>query len=139
MQRITISLEDDLLEALDAMCDKGGYASRSEAMRDILRGMIRSGAAAPAETGEGQGRTCFAALSYVYDHHTRDLARRLTDNHHDHHALSVATTHVHVDHDSCLEVAILQGTQAAIEHFAQGIISQRGVRHGQLNLIPVSG
>ncbi|MBI6629940.1 nickel-responsive transcriptional regulator NikR [Pontibaca salina] len=137
MQRITISLEEDLLNAVDAMCEDEGYTSRSEAMRDILRAAIQA-TTAPKRKVPQDGQTCFAALSYVYDHQTRDLARKLTDNQHNHHTLTVATMHIHVDLESCLEVAILKGMQAEVEHFAQGIMTQRGVRHGQLNIIPQS-
>ncbi|GAB7195856.1 hypothetical protein OS31_27710 [Dickeya oryzae] len=37
MQRLTISLDDPLAEALDALMLRKGYANRSEAFRDMLR------------------------------------------------------------------------------------------------------
>jgi CopG family transcriptional regulator, nickel-responsive regulator len=37
MQRITITIDDDLLVALDKICKDRGYESRSEAIRDLLR------------------------------------------------------------------------------------------------------
>jgi len=48
-------------------------------------------------------RRCMAALVYVYDHETRQLSKRLMDDHHSHSDLSIAAVHVHVDAESCLE------------------------------------
>ncbi|MBS7537443.1 nickel-responsive transcriptional regulator NikR [Ancylobacter lacus] len=64
--------------------------------------------------------------------------RSLTDNHHAHHALSVATTHVHVNRENCLEVSILSGTAGDLRRFADSVISQRGVRYGSLHIMPIA-
>lgn len=131
MQRITVTLPETLCAELDAFVADRRYANRSEAVRDLLR--LGLGARVdPPMQGEA-----VAVLSYVYDHHTRDLASRLMHHHHDHHAQGVATTHVHLDHDTCLETAILRGPVAALQAHADGVLAQRGVRHGQLSLIPV--
>ncbi len=126
MNRITITLDDALLSEIDAL----GHGNRSEALRDLVREGLRR----RAEAGPAEG-PCVAALAYVYDHHRRDLPRRLTDTFHDHHALSVATLHVHLDHDACMEVAVLRGEAAALRRFADTLSAERGVRHGQLLLL----
>ena len=76
-----------------------------------------------------------AYLSYVYNHHERDLAERLTVIQHQHHDLVVASTHVHLDHDNCLETVMLRGATKAVQQLSDALIAERGVRHGQLNLI----
>lgn len=130
MQRITISIDDDLLETLDALCLRRGYRSRSEALRDITREAL---AIEQSHSPQSQG---YAVLSYVYEHETRELAGRLASAQHHHHYLSVSTLHVHINHDDCLEVSILKGDMGEIRHFADGIIAQRGVRHGHLQCLP---
>jgi CopG family transcriptional regulator, nickel-responsive regulator len=132
MQRVTITLDDELVEAIDRVIATRGYQNRSEAIRDLARaGMAEMSNAAPsAQDG-------VAALVYVYDHESRELAKRLTRSFHDHHDLSLATMHVHLDHESCMEVAVLRGAMADIHHFAEHVISERGVRHGRLVAVPV--
>ena len=71
-------------------------------------------------------------LSYVYEHEKRDLASRIVSTQHHHHDLSVATLHVHINHDDCLEIAVLKGDMGDVQHFADDVIAQRGVRHGHL-------
>ena len=44
--------------------------------------------------------------------------------------------HAHLDHDSCMEVTILRGRTGAVQHFAEHVIAERGVRHGRIVLVP---
>ncbi|MGV2980417.1 nickel-responsive transcriptional regulator NikR [Camelimonas sp. ID_303_24] len=133
MQRITITIDDDLLAELDDMMRRRGYPNRSEALRDLARAGLKE-----AALGEGEAGACFGVLSYVYDHEARDLAKRLTSSHHHHHDISVASLHVHIDAGRCLEVSVLKGAIAEVRHFADGIIAQKSVEHGELQLIPRS-
>lgn len=130
MQRVTITIEDDLLTAVDALMQQRGYGSRSEAVRDIIRERVAR------EQLEQPDARCVGVLSYVFDHATRELAARLTRAQHDQHDLSIASLHVHLDHDSCLEVAVLRGAHHAVRGLADSLVSQRGVRHAQLHVIP---
>ena len=132
MQRTTITLDDDLMTRLDEFMADRRYANRSEAIRDLVRaGLERTAVAADPKA------QCLAAAIYVYDHESRELASRLTHAAHDHHDLAISTLHVHLDHDSCMEVTVLRGEVGEVRHFADHVIAERGVRHGQLVLVPV--
>jgi CopG family nickel-responsive transcriptional regulator len=132
MERITMSIDEGLAREFDALIAKRGYTSRSEAMRDLLRRELELSRA----TSDGDS-WCVANLSYVYNHHQRELTERLTEAQHAHHDLVVATTHVHLDHDNCLETVILKGRTATVRGLAQRIEAERGVRHAQLNVVTV--
>lgn len=129
MQRVTITLDDDLLTTLDALSEHHGYRNRSEAIRDILRNTLVQ------EKSQQADRQGYAVLSYVYEHEKRDLASRLVSSQHHHHDLSVATLHVHISHEDCLEIAVLKGNMHEIKHFADEMIAERGVRHGHLQCL----
>lgn len=131
MQRITITIDDDLLEIIDRLGERRGYASRSEALRDLVRE-----AATREQAAINDAMTCYATLSYVYEHGTRDLSRRLTTVQHDHHDLSISTLHIHVDGNDCLEVSVLKGSVGEVKSFADSVVTQRGVRFGNLHIIP---
>ncbi len=132
MERITISVSHEFAAELAAFMATNHYENRSEALRDLARrGLDR------ANVEEGSAGDCVVALSYVYNHHTRELSRRLTEQHHAHHDIEVATMHVHLDHDSCLEVAILRGWLPVVREVANAIIAERGVTHGQVHYVPV--
>jgi CopG family transcriptional regulator, nickel-responsive regulator len=130
MQRITITIEEELLASVDALMRRRRYASRSEALRDMIR------EAAAREIASADTAPCLAVLAYVFDHGTRALAQRLTHVFHDHHDLSVAGMHVHLNHESCLEVSVLRGPAAAVHGLADDLTAQRGVRHANLHVVP---
>ena len=132
MRRITISVNDDLADEFDRLLDLRGYQNRSEAFRDLVRHALEADRLATDTATH-----CVACLSYVYNHHEHDLAARVTAAHHAHHDVSVSTMHVHLDHEHCLEAAILRGPTAEVKRFSQALIAVRGVRHGQVNLVPV--
>jgi CopG family nickel-responsive transcriptional regulator len=132
MQRVTITLDDALMEELDAIIAARGYQNRSEAIRDLARAGIRE-----AAEGADAKRDCVAALVYVYDHAARQLSKRLTTAYHEQHELSLASLHVHLDEDTCLEVTVLRGKSGDVQHFGEHVIAERGVRHGKIVRMPV--
>jgi CopG family nickel-responsive transcriptional regulator len=132
MERITITLDDDLLKEIDALVGEHGYQNRSEVIRDLAR----AGLAQRSEEAGAKGGACVGALVYVYDHAARNLSQRLVDSAHHHHDIAVATMHVHLDDDSCLEVTALKGSRNDIQHFADHVIAERGVRYGRAVIIP---
>ena len=135
MERITITLDNDLLKEIDAMVGEHGYQNRSEVIRDLARG----GLAQRKEEVENKNGACVGALVYVYDHNARNLSHRLIESAHHHHDIAVATMHVHLEDDSCLEVTALKGSRDDIKHFSDHVIAERGVRYGRSVIIPVSG
>jgi CopG family nickel-responsive transcriptional regulator len=131
MQRVTITVDDDLMADIDRLVAVRGYQNRSEAIRDLARSGLQQ---AIGETEPDQ--PCVAALVYVYDHAKRELPKRLTDAFHDHHEMAISTLHVHLDTATCMEVTVLKGADKAIRHFADHLIAERGLRHGRLVVMP---
>jgi CopG family nickel-responsive transcriptional regulator len=134
MQRVTITIDDELAEELDHFMAGRGYANRSEAIRDLARSGLQQ-----AATEVAGSRPCVAALVYIYDHEARELPKRLTRDFHDRHDLAHTTLHVHLDHENCLEVTVLKGRGAEVQRFADHIIAERGVRHGHVVYLPADG
>ena len=132
MRHLTISVEDSLAAAFDRLLEKHGYGSRSEAFRDLVRRALGE-----HELRGGAATHCIGALSYVYNHHERQLARRLSRLQHAHHDLTVSTLHAHLDHDNCIEIVILRGPSDAVLRFARLLMAQSGVRHGSFKPIPI--
>ena len=130
MQRLTISIDDELAADFDAFVAQRGYGNRSEAVRDLIRARLEA-----EREATDPDTHCVASLSFVYDHHQRALAERLAEHQHEHHDLTVAAMHVHLDHENCLETVVLQGGTQAVRHFAAAITAEPGVRHGSLNVV----
>jgi CopG family nickel-responsive transcriptional regulator len=126
LSRIGIALDSDLLKRFDRSIEKSGYTNRSEAFRDLIRDrLVRERTAAPDATVVG-------TVTLIYNHHAHGITEKLTEAQHEHHGLVVSTSHAHLDLDSCLEVLIVHGRAASVEHFADILIGLKGVQHGRL-------
>jgi len=132
MERFTISLSESLARQFDELIHRKGYENRSEAVRDLVRAELEN-----FRLQRQEAPYCVAAVSYVYNHHARDLAERLTNLQHEHHHLVLSTMHVHLDHENCLETLILRGATPEVTTFANQLMAESQVRHGRLNLVPV--
>jgi CopG family nickel-responsive transcriptional regulator len=126
--RFGVSLDSDLLERFDALCDERGYQSRSEAIRDLIRNTL------VRQEWENENNEVAATLTLVYDHHKSDLAQKMTNAQHDAHHLIITTLHVHLDHHNCLEVLVLKGPGEEVRDFSRKLIATRGIMYGKLSL-----
>jgi CopG family nickel-responsive transcriptional regulator len=133
-ERFTVSLEAELARQFDEYMRRKGARNRSEAVRDLIRDAL-----ARERLDKEPEAECLGVLTYVYNHHERELSKRLTEAHHAHHDLTVTTLHMHLDHDNCLEAVLLKGPAAEIEAFGDSVTSRPGIHHGRLHRIPVPG
>ena len=128
--RFSVSLEAELLERFDHHCTEGKFATRSEAIRQLLReALVDEAVSEHPEATEAAG-----TLTLVYDHHRPGLTEKLTEIQHQHNHLIVSTTHVHLDHHLCLEVLILRGRADKLRELAAELRGTKGIRKGQLVL-----
>ena len=128
LTRVSISLEAALLEAFDRRNGAKGYATRSEAIRDLIRDRLLRD---QAERAEGEQ---VAVVTLVYDHHARELAARLIDKQHHHHEVVVSSMHVHLGERHCLEVSVLRGPAKKVRHLGDELVATKGVLHGEITL-----
>lgn len=132
MQRITITVDDDLLEQFDGFMKRHSYENRSEAFRDLVRGRLKAEQLETKQDGD-----CVGCFSYIFNHHERQLSRRLVEAQHAHHDLNLSTLHIHLDHDNCMEAVIVRGKADQVREFASQVGAQEGVRHGNLHMVPM--
>jgi len=126
LTRVSISLENTLLDAFDRLIGQHGYVNRSEAVRDLIRARLLR------EEAEQASGAQVAVVTLVYDHHARELAAKLIDKQHHHHDLVVSTLHVHLGERHCLEVSVLRGDVKEVRHLADDLLATRGVLHGDV-------
>jgi CopG family nickel-responsive transcriptional regulator len=128
LTRFGISMEDELLHEFDRLISHKGYTNRSEAIRDIVRDKLIE------ENIKMSHGIVFGALVFLYDHHKRELEKKLSNLQHEYFKNIISTSHVHVDHDHCLEVVMLKGEAKTLKRIAEILLSLKGVQHGKLTL-----
>lgn len=126
VMRFTVSVEEDLLNDFDRYCKQEEFATRSEAVRQLIRDRLTSRA------WESGSHEVAGTLTLVYDHHRSLLGDRLTQLQHDNTDLIVSTTHVHLTHHLCLEVIILRGPATRLQQIAAQLKGLKGIHKGEL-------
>lgn len=131
--RFSVSVEGKLLTRFDEYCRQERFATRSEAVRQLIHDRLTSRA---WETGSHE---VAGTLTLVYDHHRTQLGDRLAQLQHDHTDLIISTTHVHLTHDVCLEVVILRGPAARLQQIAAQLKGLKGIYKGELVMASAHG
>lgn len=126
LTRFGVSIDSRLIKKFDALVGRKGYATRSEAIRDMIRDSLVE------QEWEAEDRETVGTITIVYNHHTRELEHALTDMQHKSFHQIVSTLHVHLDAHNCLEVLVVKGKSQEIRKIADRLIGTRGVKHGKL-------
>ena len=124
--RFSVSLESDLLEEFDRFCREGKFATRSEAVRQVIHDTLTR------QSWDADSSDVAGTLTLVYDHHRSQIRDQLVKVQHDHTDHVVSTLHVHLSHDLCLEVIVLRGPAALLQTIASQLRGIKGVHKGEL-------
>ncbi len=128
LTRFGISMSESLLQQFDKMINRKGYKNRSEAIRDLIRNELVE------ESWQSEDEEVAGTITLVFDHHVKGLSSLLTELQHDYHQLILTTTHVHLDHNNCLEVLVVKGRAGDAKGVAEKLISIKGIKHGRLTI-----
>ncbi|HLH43599.1 MAG TPA: nickel-responsive transcriptional regulator NikR [Bryobacteraceae bacterium] len=128
LARIGIAIPEELLEEFDRLIERRGYATRSEAVRDLVRKELVD------EIAASPNAEVYGTVTLIYNHHARLLLDKLTVIQHQHHAAIMSSVHVHLDHDNCLEVILVRGKSSMVQKLANALIATKGVKHGRFML-----
>ena len=126
VERFGISMEPDLIEKFDNLITARGYASRSEAIRDLVRQELIK-----EEWADPQAEV-IGTVTLVYEHHSHELSNVLAELQHNFYDCIICSTHIHMNAHNCLEVVIVRGNSLKVKEIADTLISTRGVKHGKL-------
>ena len=126
--RFSITVPEDLLSEFEASYYSENRANRSEAVRSLMRGYIAG------ERWKNNNKEICATVTLVYDHHLPELTRKLTAAQHDSGEIIICSTHVHLNHSTCLECIITKGLADNIKCFIEALKNIRGVKSLNVNV-----
>jgi CopG family nickel-responsive transcriptional regulator len=122
--RTAISLEPEVLEALDRWARRRNSRSRSDAIRFLVRGATSASELADPDAD------AVGTVMVLYDHRSPYVQRRLTAAQHRWGDHIRSSSHVHLEGDVCLEVMILAGHRREVERAAEDLRGVKGVSQG---------
>ncbi len=130
--RFGISLEKALLANFDNLIKRRKYTNRSEAIRDLIRQEL-------LKKELEEDREVAGAITFMYDHHQRDLLNKIIDVQHDHQDIIQSSQHIHLDHHNCLEIVAVKGNYGKVSKLADTLKALKGVKHGSLSMSGTGG
>jgi CopG family nickel-responsive transcriptional regulator len=125
--RFGISLENALLDNFDNLIKRRKYTNRSEAIRDLIRQEL-------LKKDWEEDQEVAGAITFIYDHHQRDLLNKIIDVQHDYQDIIQSSQHIHLDHHSCLEIVAVKGNSKKVSKLADTLKALKGVKHGSLSM-----
>ncbi len=125
VSRFGVSLESELLEALDRYVAENSFPNRSQAIRQLIERNL-------VEKKWQCNHTVAGAITLMYDHHKRELGGKIADIQHDYHKEILAVQHFHLSHDMCLEIIAVRGHAHRLTELADKLVALKGLRHGKL-------
>lgn len=125
--RFGVSLEEELLEALDRFTEDNLFKNRSQAIRHLINNTI------VREKWEGD-EVVAGSITLVFDHHRRELVNKLTNIQHQFHDAILSSLHFHLEHDMCMEIIAVKGKATTLTQLADSLISVKGIEHGKLTM-----
>ncbi|MDT8400522.1 MAG: nickel-responsive transcriptional regulator NikR [Bacteroidales bacterium] len=125
--RFGVSVEKELLQALDKYVEDNGFANRSQAVRRLISDNLT--------VKKWKCNNIVAgSVTLVYNHHKNDIQVVLTDLQHDYHKLILSSQHFHLDNDNCLEIIAVKGKAKDLTELAEKLIAVKGIQHGRLSM-----
>lgn len=131
LARFGVSINKDLLDKFDGLIEDQQYPTRSKAIEDLINYYITN------ETLSNDSISVIGTINIIYDHHKRELLKKLTDIQHDFQELIVSSQHIHVSHNDCFEIIIVKGLKKEVERLFSRIKSIKGIQNASLNMFLV--
>ena len=128
--RFSVSVDPVLLGEFDETIGEIGY-SRSTAIQVAMRDFLTE-----HKWSKEEG-VIAGAITMIYDHHVKGLGNTLTGIQHDFLNIISSTIHVHLDHDSCLEILAVKGDIKRIKELAQSLRVSRGVKQLKFSMLRI--
>lgn len=123
--RFGVSLEEDLLVALDTFVKENRFPNRSQAIRFLIEKNL-------VEKKWQCNNMVAGAIILMYDHQKKDITGRMNEIQHDYYDVILSSQHFHLNHESCLEIIALKGTANRLTELSDKLISIKGINHGKL-------
>lgn len=125
--RFGVSLEEELLEALDKFTEENLFKNRSQAIRHLINNTL-------VKEKWDADEILAGSITLVFDHHRRELVNKLTNIQHMYHENVLSSIHFHLEHNYCMEVIAVKGKASHLTRLADSLIAVKGVEHGRLTV-----
>jgi CopG family transcriptional regulator, nickel-responsive regulator len=125
LARFGVSLEEDILQALDSFVVENNMPNRSQAIRHLVEKNL-------VEKKWQCNNIVAGAIVLLYDHYKSDISVKLNEVQHDYFDVILSSQHFHLNHENCLEIIAVKGKANRLTEISDKLIGIKGIIHGKL-------
>lgn len=125
LARFGVSLDQDLLKALDDFVIENSFPNRSQAIRHLVEQNL-------ADKKWHCNQIVAGAIVMLYDHHKGDVSTKSNDIQHQYFDVILSSQHFHLSHNNCLEIIAVKGKANRLTQLSDKLIGIKGIIHGKL-------
>jgi CopG family nickel-responsive transcriptional regulator len=125
LARFGVSLDENILKALDTYVIENNFPNRSQAIRHLVEKNL-------VEKKWQCNNIVAGAVILLYDHHKSDVATKSNDVQHQYFDVILSSQHFHLSHDNCLEIIAVKGVASRLTELSDKLIGIKGIIHGKL-------
>lgn len=125
--RFGVSFEKEVLDALDEYVLENQFSNRSQALRQLVNRHI-------VEKKWQCNNQVAGAVTLVYDHNKRDIAKNLAEIQLEYKEEILAVQRFTLNDTHSMEVISLKGISARLTTLSDKLISEKGIQHGRLTM-----
>ncbi|WP_430974539.1 nickel-responsive transcriptional regulator NikR [Sunxiuqinia rutila] len=127
VSRFGVSLEKDLLDALDQYVKENHFSNRSQAIRQLISRNI-------AEQKWQCNNLVAGSVTLVYDPSRREILAQLADVMAQYHEEILSTQRLILSPAKHMEILAIKGVAKRLTELADKLITIKGIQHGKLSM-----
>ena len=130
LERYSFTLPSSLVDGVDKL-SQSLKMNRSQIVREAVANWIQENTKKLDMSGTGIGIS-----SYIYNHHDSRVVSDIMNIQHEFDDSISSTTHIHLDHSKCFEMAILKGNLDTLKKLNNALRGIKGLSFFSDLLIP---
>jgi len=127
VSRFGISIEQELLEALDEYVKENHFSNRSQAIRQLISRNI-------IEHKWQCNNVVAGSITLIYDPHKREILNQITTVQEKYYAEIMSTQRFMLEKNKCLEIIAVKGIAKQLTSLSDELITTKGILHGKLSM-----
>jgi CopG family nickel-responsive transcriptional regulator len=125
VKRFGVSLEEDLLEALDDYVSGNRFANRSQAIRHLIEKNL-------VEEKWKCDNVVAGAVVLVFDNQKKDILKKSSEIQFEYSDVILSVQGFYLNEQHYLEIIAVKGASKTLTEVSEKLISIKGIEHGKL-------
>lgn len=125
VSRFGVSLDEELLTALDEFVDNNGFSNRSQAIRHLIEKNL-------AEEKWKCDNIVAGAIVLVFNHEKSDILKKSSDIQYEYRDVVLSNQGFYLNKYNYMEIIAVKGASRKLTEISDKLIGIKGIQHGKL-------